>query len=181
MQALRTDGLYAALVNIHRTRRSRPTSSEQPLHQLQYLYPGISPRHDTPPPLPTHQPYLSSQHQHHSRKTLRTRLVTTYMRIGSIARPKLSGPLRCEATLGVAASAREATSAGSEDGGFAGRERAGWNEKDEFELLKCAHFGLRSRIEQRLRSWWSEVMEEQRLATLWLGEGSGCTCSFEMC
>lgn len=61
------------------------------------------------------------------------------MWICSIARSELTGAFGCETALGVAAGARKAASACSEDGGFAGLQGARRDEKDELELLKGAH------------------------------------------
>jgi hypothetical protein len=64
--------------------------------------------------------------------------------IRSITRSELSGTLGRETTFRVASGAGEAASACREDSTFAGLQRAGRNEENEFELYEGTHeSGLR--------------------------------------
>lgn len=65
----------------------------------------------------------------------------THMRVCSITRSELPCTLGCEAALSVAAGAREAAGACSEDGSFARLQASGWDEEDELEFLEGAHGG----------------------------------------
>lgn len=61
------------------------------------------------------------------------------MWIRSITRSELSGTLGRETTFRVASGAGEAASACREDSTFAGLQRAGRNEENEFELYEGTH------------------------------------------